>query len=215
MARLVLFGATGYAGTRIREEALRRGHEVVAVARDTTALAGGPGVTVRQGSLHDEAFVRETAVGADVLVCAIPGRPLDGATLLDAVPVLVAAAAAQDARLGVVGGAGSLRTSADGPKLIDTPEFPEAFKLEAGSHSEVLDALRANGSAADWFYLSPAAGFGAHTPGRRRGTYRVGGEVLLSDEEGVSAIGGEDFATAFVDEIERPAHHRQRFTVAY
>jgi len=30
-----------------------------------------------------------------------------------------------------------------------------------------------------------------------------------------SAISGTDYAKAFVDEIEQPAHRRQRFSVAY
>jgi putative NADH-flavin reductase len=31
----------------------------------------------------------------------------------------------------------------------------------------------------------------------------------------VSFISGEDLAVAFIDEIETPAHHRERFTVGY
>ena len=44
---------------------------------------------------------------------------------------------------------------------------------------------------------------------------RLGGDVLLTDENGVSDISGADFAQAFVDEIETPTHTGQRFTVAY
>ena len=47
------------------------------------------------------------------------------------------------------------------------------------------------------------------------GHFRLGGDVLLTDENGVSDISGADFALAFVDEIETPAHKGQRFTVAY
>lgn len=45
--------------------------------------------------------------------------------------------------------------------------------------------------------------------------FRLGGDVLLTDENGVSDISGADFAQAFVDEIETPTHTGQRFTVAY
>ena len=38
---------------------------------------------------------------------------------------------------------------------------------------------------------------------------------MLADEQGNSAISGEDYAIAFLDEIERPQHRRRRFTVAY
>jgi putative NADH-flavin reductase len=216
MAKLVLFGATGYTGGNLLNEALRRGHEVVAVARHTDTLPGDrDGVTVEQGSLHDEAFLRKVSAGADVLISAIPARELDGKKLLDAVPALLDVAVANGARLGVVGGAGSLHVAAGGPRLIDTPDFPEAARPEAGSHAEVLAALRETRQDVDWFYVSPAAVYASWAPGQRLGRYRVGSDVLLTDADGKSAIGGEDYAIAFLDEIDQPTHHRQRFTVAY
>ncbi|QWF81971.1 NAD(P)-dependent oxidoreductase [Amycolatopsis sp. CA-230715] len=215
MAKLVLFGATGYAGGHITEEALRRGHEIVAVARSVDGLAERAGVTPKQGSLHDESFVADVAKGADVLVVAIPGRPIDGKRLLDAVPALAAVAKDSGVRIGVVGGAGSLLVSEGGPRVIDGPDFPDEYKPEAGNHAEVLDALRAQPEDVDWFYVSPAAEFGAWTEGERTGQYRLGGDILVTDAEGRSRIGGADYAIAFVDEIEKPAHRRQRFTVAY
>jgi hypothetical protein len=89
------------------------------------------------------------------------------------------------------------------------------FKLEAESHAQVLEALRTSDSPADWFYVSPAAGFGGYAPGERTGCFRIGGDVLLADAEGNSFVSGEDFAIAFVDEIDTPVHHRERFSVAY
>jgi putative NADH-flavin reductase len=214
MAKLVLFGATGYAGGKILAEATRRGHDVVAVARKIESLVDRDGITAQSGSVHDEAFVHDVAIGADVLISAIPARPLEnGARLIDAIPQLSKAAVATGARIGVVGGAGSLHVSEGGPRVIDTPDFPDAFKAEAGGHAEVLAAFRELPESVDWFYVSPAAEFGAHAPGVRTGSYRVGGDVLLTDAQGVSKISGEDYALAFVDEIEKPAHRRQRFSV--
>lgn len=214
--RIVLFGATGYAGGRIAEEALSRGHEVVGVARDVSGLPEADGLSGRRGTMHDPAFVLDVTKGADAVLIATPGRPAsDGKKLLDAVPTLLDAARTNGFRLGVVGGAGSLRVAEGGPRVIDTPEFPEEFKVEAGSHAEVLDALREAPADVDWFYVSPPAVFGSYAPGERTGTYRVGGDLLLSDDAGNSTIGGDDFALAFVDELDRPAHHRTRFTVAY
>ncbi len=81
--------------------------------------------------------------------------------------------------------------------------------------SRVLDDLRASPDSLDWFLVSPAATFGAHAPGVYRGEYRVGGDVLLTDDDGNSAISGADFGAAVVDEVVEPAHRRARFTVAY
>jgi putative NADH-flavin reductase len=42
--------------------------------------------------------------------------------------------------------------------VIDLPEFPDEFKLEAGSHAQALEALRTADTSAEWFYLSPPSG---------------------------------------------------------
>lgn len=213
MAKLVIFGATGYAGGRIGAEALRRGHEVVGVSRNEGAVPEG--VDARQGSLHDEEFVAALAKDADVFVVATPARALDGKKLIEAVPALARIARENEVRLSFVGGAASLLVAEGGPRLFDTPEFPAEYKDEAGSHAEVLDLIREQPEGLDWFYVSPAAEFGAWTPGERKGEFRVGGDILLTDENGRSHIGGDDYAIAYVDEIEQPKHHRARFTVAY
>jgi putative NADH-flavin reductase len=79
----------------------------------------------------------------------------------------------------------------------------------------VLEDLLASPEDLDWFYVSPAAGFGAWDAGEATGTFRIGGDILLQDAAGASRISGADLAVAVVDEIETPAHRRQRFTVAY
>jgi putative NADH-flavin reductase len=213
MAKLVVFGGTGYAGGRIGAEALRRGHEVVGVARNTGSVPEG--VEAVQGSLHDEEFVSQVTKDADVVVVATPARAIDGRKLIDAVPALARIARENGVRLSFVGGAASLLVADGGPRLFDTPEFPAEYKEEAGNHAEVLGLLREQPEGLDWFYVSPAAEFGAWTSGERRGGFRIGGDVLVTDENGKSHIGGDDFATAYVDEIEQPKHRRARFTVAY
>ncbi|MEQ0560454.1 NAD(P)H-binding protein [Amycolatopsis sp. NEAU-NG30] len=213
MAKLVIFGATGYAGGKIGAEALRRGHEVVGVARHAGSVPDG--VDERQGSLHDEDFVAQVAKDADVIVVATPAREIEGKKLIDAVPALVRIARENGVRLSFVGGAASLLVAEGGPRLFDTPEFPAEYKEEAGNHAEVLALLREQPEDLDWFYVSPAAEFGAWVPGERTGQFRVGGDILLTDENGRSFIGGDDYAIAYVDEIEQPKHRRARFTVAY
>ncbi len=219
MTTIAIFGGTGYAGSAIRDEALKRGHRVISVTRSVPADApAAPGLEFRAGSVHDQALVDRVAAEADVVVVAIrfaPGGSGDGVKLLDALPALTRAAAAHGARLGVVGGAASLLVADGGPRLIDTPEFPDQFKPEAGSAAQALEALRADTTGADWFFVSPAAGFGSYNPGQATGKYRLGGDVLLTGESGKSEISGADYALAFVDEIDTPAHHRARFTAAY
>ena len=215
MATIAIFGGTGYAGGAIRDEALRRGHTVISVSRKEAGLADRPGLIWRTGNLHDPALVDHMAIEADVLVVAIRASEQDGVRLADVVGLLAQAAAENGSRLGFVGGAGSLHVTEGGPRLVDLPTFPEAHKGEALGQADVLAALRETPAAVDWFYLSPAASFGSWNPGEKTGKFRLGAEVLVTDAKGNSEISGADYATAFVDEIEKPAHHRARFAVGY
>lgn len=216
MAKIAVFGASGFAGKHIADEALRRGHHVTAVARDVSRIdVEHSDARVRAGSIHDAALVNEVAVDADLMVVAVPAREIDGLKLRDSVPGVAAVAAHHRTRLAFVGGAASLKVSDDGPRLLDTPDFPEDFKPEATNHVAVLEALQEDKSGVDWFYLSPAAEFGAAAGVEPIGSYRLGADVLVTDETGGSRISGQDYARALVDEIEAPVHSRSRFTAAH
>lgn len=211
MTSIAIIGGTGYAGSHIAQEAAGRGFEVTAVSRSAADVPAG--VTHQVGSLADTALVTDLAAKHDVVVVAVhaTGEP----DLRTALPALVQAARDGNARLGFVGGAGSTLVAEGGPRLVDTPGFPDEYKPEALAHGEVLDALRADDSGLTWFYVSPAAAFGAWAAGEPTGTYRTSADVLLADANGDSKIGGADFAKAFVDEIESPRFENQRFHVAY
>ncbi len=216
MARITVLGGTGYAGANIVSNAAGRGHDVVSYSRNLPDDQV-QGVEYRTGDVADAATIAAAVTGADVVVVALsPRGALEGAGKLRAIVAKVAeAVAAAGGRLGVVGGAGSLLVADGGPKLAETEGFPAEFKPEAAEMAGVLDDLRASDVALDWFLVSPAASFGPWAAGEATGTYRLGGDVLLADAEGNSAISGADFADAFVTEIETPAHRRARFTVAY
>ena len=113
-------------------------------------------------------------------------------------------------RLLVVGGAGSLEVS-PGVQLVDTPSFPEAYKPAALAQRDALKVYQQEKNI-QWTYLSPAAEI---APGERTGSFRTGGDQLLTDASGKSFISMEDFAVAVIDELETPMHVRERFTVGY
>ncbi|SHG56656.1 NAD(P)-dependent oxidoreductase [Streptoalloteichus hindustanus] len=209
--KLVLIGATGMIGSRVLDEAVRRGHTVTAVARNTAGLAERAGVTARTGSVFDAGFLADVAAGADVVISAISPRVSPEGTLADAARRLLDAARTAGVRLAVVGGAGSLEV-APGVLLVDTPDFPEAYQAEARAQRDALEVVRAEGADVEWTFLSPAAEI---APGERTGRFRLGGDQLLVDAAGTSRISAEDYAVALLDEVEKPAHTRQRFTVAY
>ncbi|MEH0108817.1 NAD(P)H-binding protein [Tersicoccus sp. MR15.9] len=213
MSRITVIGGTGYAGAHLVAEAARRGHTVTSISR-TVPDEQLDGVTYRAGSITDDA-VAAAAVDADTVLVTVSPRGAMAGQVAPAAENVARHAQQHGTRFGIIGGAGSLRVAPDGPLLMDTDDFPDAFKAEAVEMTDVLDWLREQDETLDWFFVSPAAGFGAYAPGEATGTYRTGGDVLLTDENGNSDLSGQDLAAAIVDEIERPVHHRQRFTVAY
>lgn len=216
MTRITILGGTGYAGTHLVQEAARRGLEVVAYSRHAPA-APVPGVEYRTGDVTDAAVLAAAVEGSEVVVSALSprGELAEPGLLRRILATTAGLAAAAGVRFGVIGGAGSLSVADGGPKLIDTDGFPDEFKAEATELAAVLDDLRGAAEPLDWFFVSPAAGFGGFAPGEATGHYRIGGDVLLVDEAGQSFVSGADFAIALIDEIDTPAHHRTRFTVAY
>ncbi|WP_328830483.1 NAD(P)H-binding protein [Streptomyces sp. NBC_00252] len=211
--KLVLFGATGMVGSRIATEASARGHQVLAVSRSGQSPV--PGVTATAADATDPDRVAEVARGADVVASAcVPPRdgsdPRDPFLALN--EALVAGVrAAGVGRLMVVGGAGGLEV-APGQALSDQPGFPEAYLPEAHAHRAVLAYYRALDDGPDWTYVSPAAEI---APGTRTGRFRVDGDRFMTDDQGRSLISAEDYAVAFVDELEQHAHPRARMSVAY
>ncbi|RMI45859.1 NAD(P)-dependent oxidoreductase [Streptomyces triticirhizae] len=217
MARIAVFGAGGSIGHRVVSEALDRGHEVTAVVRDPARITRShPHLAVERGDVLDPASVAAVGRGQDVVVSAVGGDDGPGhlALIEPSARSLVAglhALGAEAPRLIMVGGAGSLRTP-DGRLLWDTPGLPKAVVEIMRSHGDALAYLRSIASEVRWTSLSPAARVES---GRRTGRYRTALDDLVVDEEGNSVISTEDYATALVDEIERPAHIGRRFTVGY
>lgn len=214
MARISVLGGTGYGGGAVVREAARRGHEVVAVSR-TAPEDPVPGVEYLTGSVLDPAVLEAAVTGVDVVFEALSPRGDMAGRVEGVFDRLVAQVTGSGARLGVLGGASSLRVSPDGPLLLETaPPAPEVRpEVELGLHK--LELLRGSPETLDWFYVSPAADFGAWVPSTETGQYRTSDDVLLRDLDGRSEISAGDLALAVLDEIEHPAHRRQRFHVAH
>ncbi|ODP31117.1 NAD(P)-dependent oxidoreductase [Pandoraea sp. ISTKB] len=205
--KVALIGITGRVGTRVAEELLQRGHTVTGIARNPERVEAENGLTVVKGDAADPSSLAPLLAGHDAVISAGRFVSMDAAKLIDAVK------RAGVPRLLVVGGAGSLEI-AQGKALIDTPEFPEAYKPEASAGRVFLQVLRAEpkDSPLNWTFLSPAALF---EPGERTGKFRIGADGLLVDANGKSWISMEDYAIALVDELEKNQHPRARFTVGY
>ncbi|WP_338582709.1 NAD(P)-dependent oxidoreductase [Pseudomonas sp. MAG733B] len=204
MSKIAIIGATGRAGSQLLEEALRRGHSVTAIARDTSKIGQRAGVVTRNVDALDASALQDAIAGHDVVLSAAHFATLPASAVVG--PVKKAGVK----RLLVVGGAGSLLLP-DGTRVIDSAGFPEAYKAEASAGAEFLGKLREEKDL-DWTFLSPSAEF---VEGERTGKFRIGQEDLLVSSEGRSWITFVDYAIAMLDEVETPKHSRERFTVGY
>ncbi|WP_326692997.1 MULTISPECIES: NAD(P)H-binding protein [unclassified Streptomyces] len=215
--RIAVFGAAGNVGSRVVTEALARGHEVTAVVRDPVRFpALHPSAAHRVGDAADAGDVAALSDGHDLVVGATRPAPGNEDGLTMAARGLLAGTGATGVRLLLVGGAGSLTVPGTGGtvRAADDPRFvpPQWRAIARACDKQLAICLHHAPPQADWAYLSPPA---LLEPGTRTGRYRLGGDELLLDAEGRSAISMEDLAVALVDEAERPEHHRARFTVAY
>lgn len=215
--KVVVLAATGQAGRTILSELISRGHEVVAVARSPEKLPSS--IETVRDDLSNSDRIAEIIAGADAVVSAY-GPPKDDkrffsdetytdilATMADR--FIDAVRKAGVPRLIFVGGAGSLEFS-PGVTVLDSGHWPEILFPIAKSHVKAFAALRASGI--NWTYFSPPMKI---EPGVRTGKFRLGGDAAIFDESGRNWISFEDYAIALVDELEKPAHERARFTIGY
>ncbi|MFI8633545.1 NAD(P)-dependent oxidoreductase [Microbacterium sp. NPDC077663] len=212
MTRIAVIGGTGYAGSHIVAEAVSRGHTVVSVARKVPADRVD-GATYVEGTLLDAPALVAELQGVEVVVFATSPRGDMVGKMRDAVTEVIRELPLS-VRVGVIGGAGGSLVAPGGPRVIDSG-FPEEIKPEAMEAIGILEDLQADTTGREWFYIHPAGGFGAWAPGERTGSYRDGGDVIVTDDNGESFISGADFAIAVLDEIESPKHRNERFTVGY
>ncbi len=205
--KIALIGATGYIGSGILTESLERGHQVTAIVPSPEKLPQHVRLQGKKGDVSNANDLASLISGHDVVISAFnPGKDATG----KGAQSIIHAVKQASMRLLVVGGAGTLEV-APGKRLVDQPDFPVEWKEGALRTAAFLDLLRGEKNL-DWVFLSPAA---IIAPGERTGEYRVGGDQLLMDSKGESRISVSDYAVAMLDEVERPQHKQQRFTVAY
>jgi putative NADH-flavin reductase len=211
---VALLGATGFVGSALLAEALRRGHRVTAVVRHPERVPAQPGVTAVAADVNDTTGLAAILRGHDAVISAFnPGwkNPnLHDEQVRGTTSILAAIEQAGVRRVLWVGGASGLEV-APGVRGIDNPDLPDWVRPGALATIEALEQLRRTRDL-DWSFLAPSAEL---TLGERTGTFRVGGDQLLVDATGQSRISVQDYAMAMLDELEHPAHVRQRFTVGY
>ena len=205
--KIAVVCANGKAGSLIVSEAVSRG-------LDVTAVVLGNNKTKAPHTLIKD-IMELTAgdlKGYDVVIDAF------GAWTPETLPmhskslkVLCDALSGSEARLLVVGGAGSLYVNPEHTvQLYQTPEFPEGYKPLAMAQAKALDELRKRDDVR-WTFVSPAGDFQAD--GARTGKYILSGEELTLNSKGESIISYADYAVAMIDEAVKGNHIKQRISV--
>lgn len=208
--KIAIIGATGKEGKYLTEEASSRGHDVTAVVRDAQKIKM-PDVKILEKDLFDLTYddVKDFDAVIDAFGAWTPETlPLHQTSLKHLTDILKGH---ENVRLLVVGGAGSLYVDSEHKiRLMDTPEFPDAFVPLATVMGKAFDELTKTENV-NWTYLSPAADFTAD--GERTGKYKLGGDELIVNSEGNSRISYADYAIAMIDEAENGKFKNRRFSV--
>lgn len=212
--KIALIGATGWIGCHVLREACERGHEVTAVLRDSSRVESvGPAVGTAVADVKDCGALQDAIEGKDAVVSAYRAPAEQPQDLVVAARAVIAAVrGAGVPRLVWVGSTATLKLPGTDTDLVDLPQFPADWKRSGFAHRDSLRLFRDEGDGLGWTYISVPRTI---EDGERTGTYRLGGDEPLFDDEGQSRISTEDFAVAIVDSLERGDHAGQRITVAY
>ena len=213
--RIALIGATGFIGSKILTEAAGRGHTITAICRHPEKVPALDGVKTRAVDVTDVPALADAIANHDIVVhaCAPPREMEMQAKIAAQTAITTSIIAAMKARgiprVMAVGGAGTLLV--DGVRSMDRPDFPPQF-LGGATATAVVKELLHEEHDFEWTVLSPSTMI---APGERTGTYRTDFDDLIVMADGTSRISVEDYALAFVNEIENPQYTGHRFTVGY
>ena len=216
MKNVTLIGASGFVGTAILNELLNRGYKVTAIVRNPEKVGvKNNNLNVVKANVTDTEAVIEACKGKDAVISAYnPGwtNPNIYEETLHNYPLILESVKHSGVnRLLCVGGAGTL-FCAPGLRVVDSGAIPEAIMGGVKSLGEFYLNTLMNEHDIDWVFFSPA---GTLEPGERTGKFRLGKDDLIVDADGNSHISVEDYAMAMVDELEKPAHHFEGFTIGY
>lgn len=213
MSKIAIIGASGYVGTVLLNEAVKRGHQVSALVRHPEKIAANANVTAVKADALDTDGLAALLKGHDLVISAYnPGwqeADIRNIHIKGSKSISEAVKKAGIKRLIAVGGAGSLEIN--GQQLVDSPEFPAEYKEGALGARQALNDLKTENEL-DWSFVSPAI---LLVPGEATGTFRLGKDSPVFDDKGESKITVGDLAVAILDEAEQGKHIRQRFTAAY
>jgi uncharacterized protein len=162
--KIAIFGATGHTGKFILRDALDAGHSASVLVRNPSKLPPGKyKLTIHLGDATDGDNVEDTIFGQEAVVSALglaaDARPGTVATALG--HIIDAMQSNRLRRIVVVAGAGVLLDPKTGVMRIDSPTYPEEYRVYGMEHRRVYEALAA--SNLDWTLICPPTMYDTET----------------------------------------------------
>lgn len=209
--RAAIVGATGYAGKALVIELQKRGHQAISVARAQPEVTS-EGTEVIVGDFMTQYAEILSAAKPDAVILANRWDPASRDAFLLSMPDILATLQKLNARIGVIGGAGTLfvpRELARHMDMVGHVTNPEQAILQ----ESILKKLYSLEDFTNWFYVSPPERFGKQFSHPSSGSYQRGSHEIMYASNGESFISADDFAIGLVDELETPRALGTRFAL--
>jgi len=239
---IVIYGATGKAGSNVVVEALARGHKVTAVSRDLKRIKekykiDGPvadNFFPIQSDITDIDLVTKTITGADVVFVAVgysgspDNDPAKTVQYIAAKNLISVARQLGDSAPRIIQFAGTSTLRFGDVYLRDLIPVKEdtkpGTKAHANSYGHLLGLkMYLDASDVNWTVFSPNL-TGANKRGVRTGNFETSIAIIdveidkskeFKEFDYLRPLSWEDFGVAIVNEIENPQYIRKQFTAYY
>ncbi len=192
--KVSIFGASGGTGSLLTERCLGAGYDVTVLLRTPATFAFRDRVRVVEGNVFDQAAVRRTVEGADIILSALGARSLKKEDVLErGVPLIVDAMQETGVRrIIALGSAGALDDSLKKQPawrrwIVQNIVYNTLLKWAVASQVSQWKTLSASGL--DWTMVMPP--MLANSPAR--GVYRIDGEALPRNGSRISRTDVADF----------------------
>lgn len=207
--KIAIIGATGKAGQDLFKEATRRGHETTAIVRNAKKAKELLGANIKIIEKDVFSLNHDDLRNFDAIVIAYATEPTRAYLQVDLTTKLISFFRnTEKPHLIFILGAGSLQTGADKHLFVDDlkNEFWHNASVQQVKQLKFLREVE----NVNWTGVSPSVIF---EPGPAKNIL-LGKDDLLYNAEGQSRVSTGTMAVAILNEIEKPAYIRQRFTVA-
>ncbi|WP_156758596.1 NAD(P)-dependent oxidoreductase [Actinokineospora pegani] len=216
MGTFAVFGAGGRVGSRIVAEAVRRGHDVVAVLRSP---GQAPGARAAVGDVTDAGSVAAVARGCDAVITSVHSADFADGFHARAVAALAEGLGRAGVRRLVVVTTGSVLPVPPGVPFHDLDSFPAGYRGLSRAREHELRLLA--GTDLDW--VAVAGPPSVLADGDATGDYAVSTELEpYATPDGLShdfpwqgpPLRAADLAHAALGEAEAPLHRHVLVGVA-